>query len=91
MRQVVGTLYTHHQKCVIVETQTPRNKRRISAFIGGLDLCDGPYDTPEHRLFLDLSTVFENDFHNPTFIVSLFTDFDPFNYQMNALMMLFQN
>ncbi|KAJ6704538.1 PHOSPHOLIPASE D, partial [Salix viminalis] len=25
------------------------------------------YDTPEHRLFRDLDTVFENDFHNPTF------------------------
>lgn len=66
-QQVVGTLYTHHQKCVIVDTQAPGNNRRISAFIGGLDLCDGRYDTPEHRLFRDLDTVFENDFHNPTF------------------------
>ncbi|GJT33471.1 phospholipase D delta-like protein [Tanacetum coccineum] len=67
MQHVVGTLYTHHQKCVIVDTQAPGNNRRISAFIGGLDLCDGRYDTPEHRLFRDLDTVFENDFHNPTF------------------------
>ncbi|KVH88720.1 hypothetical protein Ccrd_025990, partial [Cynara cardunculus var. scolymus] len=67
---VVGTLYTHHQKCVIVDTQAQGNYRKISAFIGGLDLCDGRYDTPEHRLFRDLDTVFENDFHNPTFSVS---------------------
>jgi len=68
--QVVGTLFTHHQKCVLLDTQASRNKRKITAFIGGLDLCDGRYDTPEHRLFSDLDTVFENDFHNPTFPVS---------------------
>ncbi|KAH7833156.1 hypothetical protein Vadar_003565 [Vaccinium darrowii] len=66
-QQVVGTLFTHHQKCVILDTQATGNNRKISAFIGGLDLCDGRYDTPEHRLFCDLDTVFENDFHNPTF------------------------
>ncbi|KAL5201158.1 hypothetical protein ABZP36_035512 [Zizania latifolia] len=66
-QQVVGTLFTHHQKCVLVDTQAWGNKRKITAFIGGLDLCDGRYDTPEHRLFKDLDTVFENDYHNPTF------------------------
>ncbi|KAG8050389.1 hypothetical protein GUJ93_ZPchr0009g239 [Zizania palustris] len=66
-QQVVGTLFTHHQKCVLVDTQACGNKRKITAFIGGLDLCDGRYDTPEHRLFKDLNTVFENDYHNPTF------------------------
>ncbi|KAJ4700589.1 Phospholipase D [Melia azedarach] len=66
-QQVVGTLFTHHQKCVIVDTQAPGNNRKISAFIGGLDLCDGRYDTPEHRLFQDLDTVFRDDYHNPTF------------------------
>ncbi|KMZ58378.1 Phospholipase D delta [Zostera marina] len=67
-QQVVGTIYTHHQKCVLVDTQASEiNKRKITAFIGGLDLCDGRYDTPEHRLFKDLDTVFLNDFHNGTF------------------------
>ncbi|XP_021802561.1 phospholipase D delta-like [Prunus avium] len=66
-QQVVGTLFTHHQKCVIVDTQASGNNRKITAFIGGLDLCDGRYDTPEHRLFRDLDTVFHDDFHNPTF------------------------
>ncbi|CAK9178374.1 unnamed protein product [Ilex paraguariensis] len=66
-QQVVGTLYTHHQKCVLVDTQAYGNNRKISAFIGGLDLCDGRYDTPEHRLFRDLNTVFQDDYHNPTF------------------------
>ncbi|GKV42898.1 hypothetical protein SLEP1_g50258 [Rubroshorea leprosula] len=66
-QQVVGTLFTHHQKCVIVDTQASGNNRKITAFIGGLDLCDGRYDTPDHRLFRDLDTVFRDDFHNPTF------------------------
>ncbi|KAK4348966.1 hypothetical protein RND71_031721 [Anisodus tanguticus] len=67
IQTVVGTLYTHHQKCVIVDSQASGNNRKITAFIGGLDLCDGCYDTPEHRLFRDLDTVFKDDFHNPTF------------------------
>ncbi|KAL9395459.1 hypothetical protein Peur_009712 [Populus x canadensis] len=66
---VIGTLYTHHQKCVLVDTQAFGNNRKITAFIGGLDLCDGRYDTPEHRLFRDLDTVFQDDYHNPTFPV----------------------
>ncbi|KAG9144438.1 hypothetical protein Leryth_022939 [Lithospermum erythrorhizon] len=66
-QQVVGSLYTHHQKCVIVDTQAPGNNRKISSFIGGLDLCDGRYDTPEHRLFKDLKSIFQDDYHNPTF------------------------
>ncbi|XP_026659115.2 phospholipase D delta-like isoform X2 [Phoenix dactylifera] len=65
-QQVVGTLFTHHQKCLLVDTEASRTTRKITAFVGGLDLCDGRYDTPEHRLFRDLDTVFLNDFHNPT-------------------------
>ena len=70
MFQVVGGAFTHHQKCVLVDTQTHGNNRKITAFIGGLDLCDGRYDTPEHRLFHDLDTVFKDDIHQPTFPVS---------------------
>lgn len=65
-QHVVGTLYTHHQKCVIVDTQATGNNRKITAFLGGLDLCDGRYDTPGHRLFRDLDTVFRDDYHQPT-------------------------
>lgn len=54
---------------MILDTASGSN-RKITAFIGGLDLCDGRYDTPEHRLFRELDTVFENDIHNPTFPVS---------------------
>ncbi|KAG2696564.1 hypothetical protein I3760_07G063600 [Carya illinoinensis] len=66
-QQVVGNLFTHHQKCVLVDTQATGNNRKITAFLGGIDLCDGRYDTPEHRLFRDLDTIFHDDFHNITF------------------------
>ncbi|XP_042400198.1 phospholipase D delta-like [Zingiber officinale] len=66
-QHVVGTLFTHHQKCVIMDTHANGNNRKVTAFIGGLDLCDGRYDTPEHRLFADLDSVFHKDIHNPTF------------------------
>ncbi|WCJ18381.1 phospholipase D delta [Euphorbia peplus] len=65
-QKVVGTLFTHHQKCVVLDTQASGNNRKITAFIGGLDLCDGRYDTPEHRLLKDLDSIFKDDFHNPT-------------------------
>ncbi|MQL74856.1 hypothetical protein Taro_007229 [Colocasia esculenta] len=66
-QKVVGTVFTHHQKCVVVDTQAAGDNRKITAFIGGLDLCNGRYDTPKHRLFSDLNSVFENDFYNPTY------------------------
>ncbi|KAL3527259.1 hypothetical protein ACH5RR_011915 [Cinchona calisaya] len=66
-QKVVGTFFTHHQKCVLVDTQAYGNNRKITAFLGGLDLCDGRYDTPEHRLFRGLDTVFKDDLHQPTF------------------------
>ncbi|XP_075485458.1 phospholipase D delta-like isoform X1 [Primulina tabacum] len=70
-QQVVGTVFTHHQKCVLVDTQAHGNNRKITAFLGGIDLCDGRYDTPEHRLFRDLDTIFQDDFHQPTFVAGL--------------------
>ncbi len=51
------------------------NNRKITAFIGGIDLCDGRDDTPDHRLFRDLDTIFKYDFHNPTFPVSVLINF----------------
>lgn len=56
----------------MVDTQASGNNRKITAFIGGLDLCDGRYDTPEHRLFRDLESVYQEDFHNPTLSVSIY-------------------
>ncbi|XP_027335401.1 phospholipase D beta 2-like [Abrus precatorius] len=63
----VETIYTHHQKTVIVDADAGNNKRKIVAFVGGLDLCDGRYDTPHHPLFRTLQTLHKDDYHNPTF------------------------
>ncbi|KAH7664618.1 Phospholipase D family protein [Dioscorea alata] len=66
-QQETATIYTHHQKTVIVDADAGYNKRKIVAFVGGLDLCDGRYDTPQHFLFSTLQTLHKNDYHNPTF------------------------
>ncbi|KAH9542560.1 hypothetical protein CY35_13G014100 [Sphagnum magellanicum] len=66
-QKVVGTLYTHHQKVLIVDTQGPGDRRIVTSFVGGLDLCDGRWDTPTHSPFATLQTTHKNDFHNPSF------------------------
>ncbi|CAL5196197.1 unnamed protein product [Lathyrus oleraceus] len=63
----VETIYTHHQKTIILDADAGNNRRKIVAFIGGLDLCDGRYDTPHHPLFRSLQTLHKDDYHNPTF------------------------
>ncbi|KAK8587947.1 hypothetical protein V6N12_022409 [Hibiscus sabdariffa] len=63
----VGTIYTHHQKTVIVDADAGKNNRKIIAFVGGLDLCDGRYDDPHHPLFRTLQTLHKDDYHNPTY------------------------
>ncbi|KAI4389153.1 hypothetical protein MLD38_001409 [Melastoma candidum] len=63
----VGTIYTHHQKTVILDADAGYNRRKIIAFVGGLDLCDGRYDTPQHPIFRTLETVHKDDYHNPSF------------------------
>ncbi|CAI9274332.1 unnamed protein product [Lactuca saligna] len=60
------TIYSHHQKTVIVDADAGI-KRRIMAFVGGLDLCVGRYDTPEHSLFTTLHTLHKDDYHNPNY------------------------
>ncbi|KAL8091820.1 hypothetical protein AgCh_034180 [Apium graveolens] len=72
-KKEVGTIYTHHQKTVLVDTAAGDYKRKIIAFLGGLDLCDGRYDTPHHPIFSTLQTVHKDDYHNPTFAVRVGT------------------
>ncbi|CAL5196200.1 unnamed protein product [Lathyrus oleraceus] len=62
-----GPILTHHQNTVFVDAEAENNRRKIVAFIGGLDLCDGRYDTPHHPLFISLQTLHMDDYHNPTF------------------------
>ncbi|KAK4728147.1 hypothetical protein R3W88_021135 [Solanum pinnatisectum] len=49
----IETMFTHHQKIVIVDGELPngdRERRRIVSYIGGLDLCDGRPREPWHHI-----------------------------------------
>ncbi|CAI8601303.1 unnamed protein product [Vicia faba] len=66
----ISTMFTHHQKIVVVDSELPgsgSDKRRIVSFVGGIDLCDGRYDTAFHSLFRTLDTAHHDDFHQPNF------------------------
>ncbi|CAL5429058.1 unnamed protein product [Camellia sinensis] len=67
--QIEG-MFTHHQKTVVVDSEMPGDrsqKRTIVSFVGGIDLCDGRYDTPDHFLFMTLNNIHNDDFHQPNF------------------------
>ena len=70
----IGGLFTHHQKSVIVDAPPLSSRgvhssgaRRVVSFVGGIDLCDGRYDTQYHSLFQTLDDVNKQDFHQPNF------------------------
>jgi phospholipase D1/2 len=73
----VATMFTHHQKTVIADfsskkggkwqRRTKQNEIKIVSFVGGIDLCDGRYDTQDHPLFQTLNTTHHDDFHQPNF------------------------
>lgn len=69
-KQEAGTIYTHHQKTVILDADAGQYRRKIIAFVGGLDLCKGRYDTPRHEIFRTLETVHKDDYHNPNYLGS---------------------
>ena len=61
------SFYTHHQKSVVCDAGVDTNddtRRRLVAFIGGLDLTGGRYDTPNHELFSTLLNQHDGDFRN---------------------------
>ncbi|PWA41552.1 hypothetical protein CTI12_AA552150 [Artemisia annua] len=63
-------MFTHHQKILVVDSEMPSGgsqNRRVVSFVGGIDLCDGRYDTPFHSLFRTLDTAHHNDFHQPNY------------------------
>ncbi|KAF0904688.1 hypothetical protein E2562_036086 [Oryza meyeriana var. granulata] len=71
MGKKVSFLATHHQKTFIVDHDMPAGTgggdlRRIVSFVGGLDLCDGRYDTQSHSLFRTLDAAHHKDFHQPS-------------------------
>jgi phospholipase D1/2 len=76
----ISTMFTHHQKIVVVDSEMPNQgseQRRIVSFVGGIDLCDGRYDTQYHSLFRTLDTVHHDDFHQPNFATASITKGGP--------------
>lgn len=66
----ISTMFTHHQKIIVVDSELPNGdseRRRVVSFVGGLDLCDGRYDSPFHSLFRTLDTAHADDFHQPNY------------------------
>ena len=64
--QFSSATYSHHQKSVICDADpcVPGSARRLIAFVGGLDLTGGRYDTPNHELFSTLLDEHDGDFRN---------------------------
>ena len=63
--QFASASYTHHQKTIICDTQGCAGpKPRLVAFVGGLDLQTGRYDTPNFELFKTLLNEHQGDFRN---------------------------
>jgi len=65
--QFGSAMYTHHQKSVIYDCECPYQpdgRRKLAAFVGGLDLTGGRYDNPHHFLFQTLKTDHDGDFRN---------------------------
>lgn len=68
----IAYMISHHQKIIAVDHDMPvrggSTRRRIVSFVGGLDLCDGRYDTQFHSLFRTLDTAHHKDFHQPILV-----------------------
>ena len=68
-----STCFTHHQKSIIVDSSAPaglgfgNNQRRLVAFLGGLDLTDGRWDTQQHSLFSTITTYHKYDYYQKCF------------------------
>lgn len=67
----IDTMFAHHQKILVADCKMPNgdddSRRRIVSFVGGIDLCDGRYDTQSHSLFTTLDTVHRQDFHQANY------------------------
>ena len=59
----ISTSFSHHQKTIICDAPSTENSRRLIAFVGGLDITDGRWDTPNHELFSTLADEHSEDFY----------------------------
>ena len=65
--QFVSFCYSHHQKTVICDAplhDSGGDRKRVVAFVGGLDITMGRYDDPTFPLWRTIPTVHSRDFYN---------------------------
>ena len=53
--------------CATPRACSPEASRKVVAYVGGIDLTCGRYDTSAHHLFKTLSMTHEDDFYNACF------------------------
>ncbi|GBG72657.1 hypothetical protein CBR_g12230 [Chara braunii] len=67
----IGLMFSHHQKLMVadapLEPEGSGEQRTVVSYVGGIDLCDGRFDTPDHPLFRTLDTWHKEDMHQPNF------------------------
>mmetsp|Transcript_27391 Transcript_27391/g.76542 ORF Transcript_27391/g.76542 Transcript_27391/m.76542 type:complete len:576 (+) Transcript_27391:41-1768(+) len=69
---VEEVIMSHHQKTIICDEDVA-GKRSVVAYVGGLDVTCGRFDTPKHPLFSSLSTLHKGDFYQTTCAVKVET------------------
>lgn len=52
------------KKVCVEHVQASGIPRRVVAFVGGIDLCDGRFDTHDHPIFRTLQLEHKKDFYN---------------------------
>eukprot|EP00667_Euglena_gracilis_P009633 EG_transcript_9790 len=57
-------IFTHHQKSIMCDAPASvPGQYRVVAFVGGIDVTGGRFDTPEHPPFRTLVSWHKNDFY----------------------------
>ncbi|XP_069948618.1 uncharacterized protein [Cherax quadricarinatus] len=59
-KKLVEAVWSHHQKLIVADD----GENGLVAFVGGLDITKGRWDTPDHNLFTTLAREHRGDFHN---------------------------
>jgi phospholipase D1/2 len=73
--ETIKTFVTHHQKTVITDAPVEGTQhRKVIAFLGGLDITTGRWDTQEHRLFVAERQEFDGDFYQSSADVATAAD-----------------
>jgi len=58
--------FSHDQKSIVLDQPVSGNEKlQVTAFVGGLELTEGNWDTPKHSLYRSLGKEHKKDFYHP--------------------------